>query len=636
MGNKNSQLESPRRLEAGSENDALQAVEAYINEQAEEGKELTVDGVFQSLRGKPEFGELDDIAVLRLLERLEQGGKVRFSGNGRFKRVVREEKVNDPKGFYEKNNVKRSDLADFAREVLHFPYMASGITNDHYDSELLRVVFDEFQKYVRLGANYTQPNTDHWGNFPNDAILGDEQAPNQDDEGIESAEEQRPVENKSFFRRIFRRKKPAQSVRAKQSEVETRNFADIAAWKASRRGKSFINSLVELKGDLDPGGQDLFDPDNEKDIERAMVAQEMFDTHYSQVRNVFDRQLEAMTGYSMYDIFNLGPEGEKMYEDFGKWVLRQSYLDAGTSQGSGRLEKIMSLEAQAQKNASFLATVVSTERLQELRNERDDWNSAYKLVGFESSEARQKLGAAKPRGFFAEARGVQTARRYKVYVREVEEDYNKAPQVKAEIAKQRQQIIAELDSMNGLLDAEGDKTSPASGFAKMLRSMIAKISSTETSTLGKVTPTERQQAQQAEQVLQAVKRLHAQREAIGAPAYAFHEEQEPHKADVEIRRLEQRVTRLIQKEYAAALESKIATRRAQSIDDFKAETLAMVERLAGVLTGPEARRKAIIALTETLEEKTKSFAKTEQKGAQLEVLKELEKMIAWLRKRAKS
>lgn len=635
MDTKKSQLESPRHLEAGVGNDALQAVEACINEQAEEGKELTVDGVLESLRGKLEFGDLTDISVFNMIRALEKAGKVRFIGNGRFKRVVREEKVNDSQGFYERNNVKKSDLADFAREVLHFPYMASGITNDDYDSELLRVVFDEFRKYVKQGVNYTQPNRDHWDNFPYNAILGDEQAPNQDDERIEFAEAQRPVEKKGFFSSIFRRKKPAQSVRVEQPGVETRNPADIAAWKVSRRGKSFINSLVELKGDLAPGGQDLFDQDNEKDIERAMVAQEMFDTHYFQVRNVFDRQLEAMTGYSMYEIFNLGPEGEKLYEDFGKWVLRQSYLDAGTSQGSGRLEKIMSLEAQAQKNASFLATVVSTERLQELRDRRDEWNRAYKLVGFESSKARQKLGEANPRGFFAEARGVQTARRYKEYVREVEENYNKAPQVKAEIAKQRNQIIAELASMNGLLDAESDKTSPASGFAKMLRSMIDKISSTETSTPGEVTQTERQQAEQAEKVLQAVKRLQVQRQAIGAPAYAFHEEQEPHKADVEIRRLEQRVTQLIQKEYAAALESKIATGRAKSIADFKAETLAMVERLAGVLTGPEAGRKAIIALTETLEEKTKSFAKTEPKGAKLEVFNELEKMIALLRKRAR-
>lgn len=535
--------------------------------------------------------------------------------------------------FYERTGASKNDLVAFARDVLRLPHMTAGIVEDRYTGEQLQAILDEYTKSLNQGRNYRVPSTTAWDAFPDEDLLGEEEVDEEEPE--EEPEEEKP----GLLGRIFGKKKSKKPVRAERPGVETSDSADIAAWKVSRRGKSFINSLAELNGDLALGGQDFFDQDNETDIEQAMIAQEMFDTHYAKVHTIFDRQLEAMTGYSMYDIFNLGPEGEKMYEDFGKWVVRQAYLDAGTPQGRGRLEKIISLDVQAQENASFLATVVSTERLQELRDRRDDWKTAYKITRITSGDARDardRLGKAVPTSWFAEVKGIRTARRYEEYVREVEEDYNQAPQVKAEIAKQREQIIAELDSMNGLLDAEGDKTSPASGFAKMLRSMIDKIGSTEKPTTGEVTPTEREQAEQAEQVLQAVKKVQAQREQIGASAFAFYDEQEQNKAGLEILRLEARVTKLIQQEFAKALEGKIAAGRAKGIVDFRAETLAMVERLAGNLTGSKARRNATAALAKVLEEKTKSFAKTEPKGAQLEVLKELEKSIALLNKRMKS
>ncbi len=533
--------------------------------------------------------------------------------------------------FYERTGVLKSDLVAFARDVLGLPYMAAGIVNGKYTGKQLQDIFAEYEASENQGGTYRPPSVEAWNAFPDEDLLGDDKEDEEEPEP--EVEEKKP----GFFGKLFGKKNPKKPVRAERAGAEAVDSADIATWKASRRGKSFINSLTELNGDL-AGVQDYFDQDNEVDLEQAMTAQEMFDTHYAKVRNIFDRQLEAMTGYSMYDIFNLGPEGEQMYADFGKWVVRQAYLDAGTPQGRGRLEKIISLDASVQEKSSFLASVVSPQRLQELQDKRDDWKTAYKVTRITSGDARDardRLGKAVPTSWFAEVKGIRTARRWDEYVQEVEEDFDRAPEVKAKIEKQRQQIIAELGSMNGLLDAESDKTSPTSGFAKMLRSMINKIGSTEEPAKGEVTQTEREKAEQAEQVLQAVKKVQAQREAAGVSAYAFYDEQEQNKADLEILGLEAKVRKLVQKEFAKALAAKIDAGKAKGIVDLRAETIMTIERLAGNLTGPDARRNATVAIAKVLEEQAQELAKSKPEGPKAEVLKELENSITLLRKRSR-
>lgn len=542
-----------------------------------------------------------------------------------------DEEAESAADFYERTGVLKSDLVAFARDVLGLPHMAAGIVKGKYTGQQLQDIFDEYEVSQDQGGAYLPPSMEAWDAFPDEDLLGD---------GREDEEEPEPgvAEKKpGFFGKLFGKKKSNKKpARAERADAEASDSADIAAWKASRRGKSFINSLTELNGDL-LGVQDYFDQDSEVDVEQAMIAQEMFDTHYAQVRNIFDRQLEAMTGYSMYDIFNLGEEGQKMYADFGKWVVRQSYLDAKTPQGRGRLEKIISLDASVQENASFLATVVSPQRLQELQDRRDDWKTAYKITRVTSGDARDardRLGKAVPEGWFAEVKGIRKARRYDEYVQEVEENFERAPEVKAEIAEQRRKIIAELDSMNGLIDAEQDKTSPASGFAKMLRSMIDKIGSSKTPAEdAEITQTDREKAEEAERVLQAVRKVQAQREAVGASAYAFYDEQEQNKADFEIRRLEADVTKLVQKEFAKALEAKINAGKAKGIIDFRAETIMTIERLAGNLACSKPRREAAVAIAKVLEEQASKLEKTNPEGPKAEVLKELNNSITLLRKR---
>ena len=372
---------------------------------------------------------------------------------------------------------------------------------------------------------------------------------------------------------------------------------DINTWKKSRRGQSFIKSLLEINAVLAQGRQEAFDPDNPIHLQRAMVAQNLNDTHYAKIRHIFDQQLEAITGYSTYDIFNLGEVGEQMLAHIGQWVMRQSYLDAAMGEGRGRLEKILSLSDSYTRNNGFLETVMSDERLEQVKDKRDTWKAAYKIFRPDRA-ARKELGRAAPRGLFAKFKGLKLSRKYDQWVEEAEADVKRAPVVKARIEEERTSIWAEFSQMNGL------QTTVVTAFQKVFQELVdsAKRGTPLVNIPAEATVLERTQAEAAavEEVLHALRRLRTPRIESGDPVGRYLYDLDNPAQDEQI--LVAQAARLIVRAFAEELRIKVASGTQTNIVNFRTDTAQYKDKLTRLLDQQQAVKALSEVLTRQLQE----------------------------------
>lgn len=457
--------------------------------------------------------------------------------------------------FFRQNRVSRQDFADFLNRVFNQRDVADDILNNRRSIRDLAAILGEYLAWQANPATYTARS--HWasgaprGENPG-SDTGTNQNPDENPDPVEPDEPRDPKDSYSYkagqkagsawrgAKKWWQNRKKKNDSEQDPPDVDAEPNADETnfneppsperqrentAWATGRHGKSFVERLELLNDRLKDDASEKFNPLDAAHLERARAAKELYNTLYPQVKVAFDNQLLEITGLTTTQIAHeMGDEGKKFLEDFGFWVLRQSWEDVANP-NKGSLETIIDADELLAKHKTRLERIkrytepgyVKSQQAKQELFERGYGKARWRWR--DARDAQEEIDEKHPgeaeSGWFNEVKNWRKIEEIKKGVEYAKTKAGpEAARAKEAIKKRRAEIFKELDNLNGLATevenpaADKDDLNPLVGFRNMFNARIKNVLDVTRPTTYDLTPEEyKQRADQAELVLAQTKKV---------------------------------------------------------------------------------------------------------------------------------